>query len=170
MTPLPPGAPAQLLAFLRAHRVEFELLAPGVPMPTVPAAAAAIGVPPELILKTLLFAGDEGAFVVAIANGTRRVNLQRLSTASGLLRPRPAKPDVVFHVTGYPAGGVSPLGLPEGLKVIVDRRVAKLPVAYGGGGLDHLLLRLRPADIIRLNNASTAPIVDDDRPEPDSAG
>ena len=55
MTPPQGGAPAQLLAFLEKHSVDFEVLAPGVPMPTVLAAAAALGVSPELVLKTLLF-------------------------------------------------------------------------------------------------------------------
>ena len=156
------SAPVQLLAFLEKHSVDFELLAPGPSMPTVIAAAAALEVSPELILKTLLFAGDEGSFVVAIANGTRRVNPKLLSAASGIARPRPARPDVVFDITGYRAGGVAPLGLPNGLPVIVDANVVGLPVAYGGGGQDDLLLRLWPADIVRLNSAQTARIVDDD--------
>ena len=162
MTPPAVGAPAHLLTFLQRHAVDFELLAPGVPMPTVLAAAAAIGVRPELILKTLLFAGEDSSYVVAIANGTRRISPHLLSAASGIARPRPARPDVVFDVTGYPAGGVAPVGLPEGLQVVVDQNVAALPVAYGGGGQDHLLLRLPPAEIIRLNGARTAQIVGDD--------
>ena len=170
MTPSPLSAPAHLLAYLSTHRVDFELLEPGVPMPTVPAAATAIGVSPELILKTLLFVGEDASYVVAIANGSRRINPQLLSTASGIARPRPARPDVVFDVTGYPAGGVAPLGLPEGLEVIVDERAAQLPVAYGGGGLDHLLLRLRPADINRLNGGRTAQIVDHDPLDSSASG
>jgi len=159
------GAPARLLAFLEEHSVDFELLAPGVPMPTVLAAAAALGVSPEQILKTLLFAGEDGSYVVVVANGTRRVNPELLSTVSGIARPRPATPKVVFDVTGYPAGGVAPVGLPDGLLVVVDLAVAALPVAYGGGGRDDLLLRLPPAEIIRLSGARTARIVDDTEPQ-----
>jgi Cys-tRNA(Pro)/Cys-tRNA(Cys) deacylase len=164
MTPPLEGAPARLLDFLEKHSVDFEVLAPGVPMPTVLAAAAAIGVSPTQILKTLLFAGEDSSYVVVVANGTRRVNPQLLSAASGIARPRPATPEVVFDVTGFPAGGVAPVGLPDGLQVVVDVAVAALPVAYGGGGRDDLLLRLAPAEIIRLNGARTARIVD--APEP----
>jgi Cys-tRNA(Pro) deacylase len=156
-----PGAdaPTHLLAFLRQHQVDAEFVAPGVPMPTVVSAAAAIGVPEEQILKTLVFRDDDGQHVVAVANGTRRVDRQLLARASGLTRPRAASPDDVFALTGYAAGGVSPLGLPTGTTVIVDRDVADLPIAYGGGGQEHLLLRLRPDDIIRLNGAIVAEIV-----------
>jgi prolyl-tRNA editing enzyme YbaK/EbsC (Cys-tRNA(Pro) deacylase) len=170
MTPSADGAPAHLLAFLEKHSVDYELLAPGVPMPTVITAAEAIGVSAELILKTLLFAGKNGSFVVAIANGTRRVSPRLLSAASGLVRPRAATPEAVFDITGFPAGGVAPLGLPDGLPVIVDQKVAALPVAYGGGGQHDLLLRLRPAQIIRLNRARTARIVDDERSDRDGSG
>ena len=159
------GAPAHLLAFLEKHFVDFEFLAPGVPMPTVLAAAAAIGVSPQSILKTLLFAGENGSYVVAIANGTRRVGPKLLSAASGIPQPRPARPQVVIELTGYPTGGVAPLGLPDNLPVIVDVKVAALRTAYAGGGRDHLLMRVQTADIIRLNGAQTARIVDDDEPQ-----
>ncbi|HEX2280408.1 MAG TPA: YbaK/EbsC family protein [Thermomicrobiales bacterium] len=159
------GAPAHLLAFLEKHSVDFEFLAPGVPMPTVLAAAAAIGVSPESVLKTLLFAGVNGSYVVAIANGTRRVNTLLLSAASGVPQPRPARPQVVIELTGYPAGGVAPLALPDDLPVIVDVNVEALQTAYAGGGRDDLLMRVQPADIIRLNSARTARIVADDEPQ-----
>lgn len=152
-------APPHLLNFLEEHGVKAEFLAPGVPMPTVSAAAEAINVPEEQILKTLLFVDDNGTHVVAIASGTRRVDRQFLAHASGLARPRAASPDDVMKVLGYPAGGVAPLALTAGIPVIVDLSVTELPVAFGGGGKAHLLLRVLPADIVRLNNALVASIV-----------
>ena len=66
-------------------------------------------------------------------------------------------------MTGYPAGGVAPLGLPESVPVIVDAATAALTVAYGGGGQEHLLLRVRISDVIRCNNALVADVTE--RPE-----
>ena len=162
MTTSIPNAPSQLLEFLLEHQVDAEFLAPGVPMPTVLAAAAAIGVPEDQILKTLLFKDEIGRYVVAIANGTRRISRTRLAHASGLGLPRAASPESVLAVTGYPAGGVAPIGLPRNLPVIVDRGVADLPMVFAGGGRENLLLRLDPADVIRLNRATVARIVDGD--------
>ncbi|MCC7021818.1 MAG: YbaK/EbsC family protein [Thermomicrobiales bacterium] len=155
----PIDAPARLLAFLEGHPIDVEFVAPGVPMPTVPSAAAAIGVPEEAILKTLLFVDDAGNHVVAIANGTRRIDAKRLANVSGLTRLRAANPDAVEEITGYAAGGVAPIGLKPGVRVIVDEAVTALPVAYAGGGREHLLLRIAPTDIVRLNAAQVAPIV-----------
>ena len=161
MTTFPSHAPAQLLAFLIEHEIEAQFIAPGTPMPTVVAAAAALGVPEEQILKTVLFAAEDDAYVVAVASGTRRINRERLAQAANLARPRAASPTTVFAVTGYPAGGVAPLGLPAGLPVIVDEHVAALSLAFAGGGTDDLLLQLNPADVIQHNNAKVAQIVDE---------
>lgn len=152
-------APPHLLAYLEEHGVDHEIVAPGVPMPTVPAAAAALGVEVEQILKTLLFDDRSGGFVVAIACGTGRVDRARLATVSGAARLRVADAPDVLRVTGYPAGGVAPLALPPHLPVVVDTAVVDLPVAWGGAGREELLLRVAPADIVRLNKAIIADIV-----------
>jgi Cys-tRNA(Pro) deacylase len=162
----PDGVPEHLLEFLRNHRLESNFVAPGVPMSTVSLAAQAIGVPEDQILKTLLFVGDSGEFVVAIANGTRRIDRDRLAHAAKMRKPRPANPADVIAVTGYPAGGVAPLGLPAAVPVIVDAAAAALSFAYGGGGLEHVLLRVKISDVICCNKALVADITE--HPEPAS--
>jgi Cys-tRNA(Pro) deacylase len=129
-------------------------------MPTVSLAARAAGVPENQILKTLLFVDDNGRFVIAIANGTRRVDRKRLTHAAAMQKSRPANPADVLTVTGYPAGGVAPLGLPAGVPVIIDAATATLTVAYGGGGRENLLLRVQVSDVIRCNNALIADITE----------
>lgn len=159
MTTTPAQAPAHLLTFLRDRQIDATFIMPGVPMPSVRAAAAAIGEAEDEILKTLLFTAGDGAFVVAIANGTRRINSALLAEAADLTRLRTANPDAVLAVTGYPAGGVAPFALPIGLPVVVDEQAAALASAFAGGGSEDLLLRVKPIDIIRHNNARTARIV-----------
>jgi Cys-tRNA(Pro) deacylase len=152
----------RLLNYLRDHEVDAEIVSPGVPMPTVPLAAAAIGAKPEQILKSLVFRDRAGARVLAIASGTGKVDAAKLAAAARLDRPRLADPATVLRITGYPAGGVAPVGHPESLRVVVDRRAADLDVAYGGGGAEELLLRIKPRDIVRLTGAEVADILADD--------
>ena len=166
MNPPPDGVPKHLLEFIKKHSLEIGFVAPGVPMPTVPLAAQAIGVPEDQILKSLLFVGETGEFVVAIANGTRRIDRGRLARAARMRKPRPANPADVIAVTGYPAGGVAPLGLPAAVPIIVDAAAAELSFAYGGGGQESLLLRVQISDVIRCNNALVADITE--HPEPAS--
>lgn len=160
MRQAPATVPVHLAAFLDRHRLETDFLTAGVPMPTVPSAAAAIGVPEAEILKTLLFTASDGSFVIAIANGPRRISPRLLGRAAGLERLRPASPERVQDITGYPAGGVAPFALPDNIPVVVDVGVSTLPVAYAGGGSEEILLRVRPDDVIRLNRAKVAQITE----------
>ncbi len=129
-------------------------------MPTVPLAAAAIGARTEQILKSLLFQDQAtGRLVLAIASGTGRIDRVRLGAIVGLDRLRLATPDVVLAATGFPAGGVPPIGHARHLPVVMDHRAAALDVAYGGGGADALLLRVRPADVLRVTDGIVADIV-----------
>jgi Cys-tRNA(Pro) deacylase len=151
-------APTHLVALLEQEDIPATFLAPGVPMPTVPSAAAAIGVEERQILKTLLFCAKDDRCVVAVACGTRRVDRQRLAEVSGIAGLRVAAPNQVLAVTGYPAGGVAPIGFVTRAPVVVDEAVMELPVAFGGGGHESLLLQIDPAQIVRLNKAQVASI------------
>jgi Cys-tRNA(Pro) deacylase len=149
-----------LLAYLRRNQCDASLMTPGVPMPTVPLAAAAIGVQPIQILKSLLFTDGNGAAVLAIAAGTGKINRQRLAAAVDLPRLKMADAATVLRLTGYPVGGVAPVGHAERLPVVIDRQVMTLDVAYGGGGTEDTLLRITPADIQRLTGGVVADIAD----------
>jgi prolyl-tRNA editing enzyme YbaK/EbsC (Cys-tRNA(Pro) deacylase) len=149
----------RLRAYLAAHGLPAEILTPGVPMPTVPLAAAAIGVPEEQILKSLLFTNGDGAAALVIANGSNRVDRARLAAALGWPRARLADPATVLRLTGYPAGGVAPVGHATPLPVLLDRRAAALSIAYGGAGAEQALVRLRPADILRLTAGRIVDVV-----------
>ena len=130
----PGRTPTELIAYLREEGVDAEFIAPGVPMPTVPLAARAIGVREEQILKSLLFRDRNGRLVLAIACGTGRVDRDRLAAVASLDRPRLADAATVLAATGYPAGGVPPVGHATDVAVVMDRKGAQLGVAYGGGG------------------------------------
>ena len=149
-----------LAEYVHAQGIDAEIVAPGVPMPTVSRAAEAIGVSEEQIIKCLLFQDRAtGKLVLAIASGTGRIDRNRLAAAAGLKRPSLADAATVLAATGYPAGGVPPFGHAAPLAVVVDRRAAALEIVYGGGGSENLLLRVRPADVLRLTGGIVADIV-----------
>ena len=111
--------PDDLQRFIDENGIEAQLLREIGDTPTVPAAAAALSVEPDRILKTLLFLaqkpGDRDAppapFVV-ISHGERRVEKRPLADLHGvgIKRIKLAPPDVVLQLLGYPAGGVPPFG------------------------------------------------------------
>lgn len=150
---------ALLRSYLAAADVIAEIVEPRVPMPTVPLAAAAIGVREEQIIKSVLFRTKPGEVVLAIASGTARINRNLLMQITGLPGLKLADAPTVLARTGYPAGGVAPIGHATEFPVVIDLRVMELEVVYGGAGSDETLLRISPVDIERLTGAIVADIV-----------
>jgi prolyl-tRNA editing enzyme YbaK/EbsC (Cys-tRNA(Pro) deacylase) len=156
MTLLLTFTPDELVSWLTTLGIETRLLRPGVPMPTVPLAARAIGVDERQILKTLLFRDRAGSLVRVIASGPSRIDLDLLSQLAALDRPKLARPELVLEATGWPAGGVAPVGSRISLPTFVDRGVLDWPRVFGGGGTEDTLIELAPADIVALNLAEVA--------------
>lgn len=127
-------------------------------MPTVPMAAAAIGVEESQIIKSVLFIGVPGTVVLAIACGVSRIDRTKLSAITGFGKLRLADPETVLSATGFPAGGVSPIGHVTRIPVVIDSRVMAQKSVYGGAGSEHALLMISPADIIRLTTATIGDI------------
>lgn len=150
--------PPRLIAYIAANNLDATVLVPGLPMPTVPLAAAAIGVPQTQILKSLVFTTVDGVLVLAIAAGPSRIDRVRLASAAGLSKLRLADPAVVLTATGYPAGGVAPIAHATPIPVVIDAAAASLVIAYGGAGTEDALLRIAPTDIVRVTSAVVANI------------
>ena len=150
--------------YVLAHDLRAEIVAPGAHMPTVDAAASAMGVPAEQIFKSILFQSLAGRCVLVVACGNARVDVGRVEGLTGIVNLKLAKPDVVLAKTGYPAGGTPPVGHRERIPVVVDARVAAQPWGYAGGGRVELLVKIQSADIIRLAQATVADVVAKDRP------
>jgi Cys-tRNA(Pro) deacylase len=149
---------ARLRDFLERHQVRATLISPGVPTPTVLDAARALGVEPAQIVKTLAFEARDGAMLLVIAPGDRRVDAGKIARLAGLERAKMSSAARVLEVTGYPAGGVPPVGHLATLPVIVDRSLLEREVLIGGGGSDRLLLSISPAEVVRVSGATTGDV------------
>lgn len=150
---------AVIVERLRALGHRARLIAPGLPMPTVRAAAAAIGVDPLQIVKSVLFVASDGTGVLAVVAGERRIDAQALQTAAGSARLRLADAPTVLRMTGYPAGGVAPVFFVAPLRVVVDDDVLALHTVYAGGGTHDTLIELDPRSIVAVNGATSARIL-----------
>ncbi len=157
--PTPPTDPApgfarSLARFIAAHGIAAEILPMAVETPTVPAAAAALGVSPQQIIKSLLFLVRDQP-VLVIASGETLVDRGILAARYGVGKKQVKLADaaIVLRLTGYPAGGVPPFGHPAPLPTLLDRAVAAWDVVYGGGGDDHTLLRIAPEELARVTGA-----------------
>ncbi len=158
--------PDDLERYIRDHGLNAQLLRHVGHTATVEAAAQALGVPPDRILKTLVFLVD-GRPVIFITNGPRRVDPRVLARHFGVGRKKVkmADPATVLELTGYPAGGVPPFAHRTPLPILIDARVLTLPEAFAGGGDEHTMVRLDPTELVRITQATLLEAPDRD-PQP----
>lgn len=154
--------PEDLRQFVKDNGIAARLIDEIGDTPTVPAAAAALGVTPDAIVKTLLFLVSNPAAkdappqpVVVISNGERRVEKRGLAAHYGVGKNQVklAPAEVVLDELGYPAGGVPPFGHRRRLPVIVDASIQAFAgddVIYGGGGDDRTMMALTVDELIRV--------------------
>jgi len=120
-------------------------------------AAAALGVEPDRVFKTLL-AEVDGRLVVGIVPVSGRLDLKALAAAFGGKRATMADPVLAERKTGYVVGGISPLGQRSILPTALDETAELWDTVFVSGGRRGLDLELAPADLVRLTDARLAAI------------
>ena len=120
-------------------------------------AAAALGVQPERVFKTLV-ASVDGRLTVAVVPVTGQLDLKALATATGGKRAEMADPVAAERTTGYVRGGISPLGQRKALPTVVDDSATTYDTVFVSGGRRGFDVELDPADLVRLTSARVAAI------------
>ncbi len=143
--------PTDLATYIRESGIAAEIVPMTVETPTVPAAAAALGVTAAQIIKSLLFIVRDTPLLV-IASGDAIVDRRVLAERHGVGRKQVKLADAatVLALTGYPVGGVPPFGHRQPVPVLLDRAIRGWDVIYGGGGDDRTLLRVTPDELARV--------------------
>jgi Cys-tRNA(Pro)/Cys-tRNA(Cys) deacylase len=120
-------------------------------------AAAALGVEPARVFKTLL-ADVDGRLVVAVVPVSGSLDLKALAAAVGGKKAAMADPAAAERATGYVLGGISPLAQRKRLPTVVDATALTHDTVLVSGGRRGLDVELAPADLVRLTGATSAVI------------
>ena len=99
---------------------------------TVGEAAAALGVEPARIAKTLAVRAGEETFLL-VARGDSRLDNRKTKARFGA-RPRMLGPEETLALTGHPVGGVCPFGLASPLPVYCDESLRGFDIVYPAAG------------------------------------
>jgi Cys-tRNA(Pro)/Cys-tRNA(Cys) deacylase len=124
-------------------------------------AAAALGVPPERIFKTLVAAVDDRP-VVAVVPVSGTLDLKALAQALGGKRATLADPADAERLTGYVVGGISPLGQRRRTRTVLDRSALDHGSILVSAGRRGCQVELAGDDLRRLTAAVVAPIARSD--------
>jgi prolyl-tRNA editing enzyme YbaK/EbsC (Cys-tRNA(Pro) deacylase) len=122
---------------------------------TVTEAARALGVEPGQIAKSILFVMD-GEPVLVVASGRHRIDPDKVCEALDCAEGRMGSADEVRAATGFPIGGVPPIG--HGLPVVFDSALLDYDVVYAAGGDGNTLFAVAPRDLAGSVHALVAPV------------
>jgi len=146
-----------LTAFLIRNKVDFDFLEK---RPTQHAlqASQVSGVPLSEIIKTIVFVDQEAKPMIAVVQGDRNVSRHKLEHCSNSKSVRLASDDAAKVATGYPPGGIPPVGHKKKLPVFLDEGVISHEYVWCGGGARSKLVRLKTEDIVKLSAATVCDI------------
>ena len=146
-------------AFLAAHAPDIEIIETAESSATVPLAAAAHGVTPGQIAKTLsLRLGEQ--VVLVVARGDARLDNKKSKAAFGA-KPRMLDIEEVAALTGHPVGGVCPFGLATPLPVYCDISLKAFDEVVPAAGSTNSALRISPDRLAELVEAKWVDVCQD---------
>ena len=121
-----------VLRWLAAHAPDLPVIIPGQSTATVAEAAAALGVEPARIAKSIA-CRINGQPVLIVTSGTTRLDNRKCRDALGG-KPRMLDADETLAVTGHAVGGVCPFGLATDIPVWLDVSLKDFPTVFPAGG------------------------------------
>lgn len=122
-------------AALDASGLEYSITRHGR-MASLAEAAAARGVEPRDIIKTLVVRRAAGDYLFALVPGDREISWPKLRALLGVNRLSMPDKDVAKEVTGYERGTITPFGSTTAWPVIADASLAGDPqrrISLGAG-------------------------------------
>ena len=148
-------------AALTALGVPYQVVRHG-PVRSLAEAAAARGVQPRALVKTMVVRRAAADYLLVLVPGDRTIAWPKLRALLGVSRLSMPDAETAFRVTGYRRGTITPLGTTNALPVIADSRVSG-EISIGGG--DHGVgMTLDAATLLTALDATVADVTEPSDP------
>lgn len=139
----------------RAHLAQFGLADKirefDVSSATVELAAAAVGVEPARIAKTLSFMVGETPTLILFA-GDARVNNQAFK-ATFHTKAKMLSAEQAAELVGHAVGGVCPFGVNPGVEVFLDESLRRFDTVWPAAGSSNSAIELTCEELERISGA-----------------
>lgn len=142
----------RVVAALRATGCAAEVVELSEPARTAAEAAALLGVSVGQIANSLVFTAD-GEPLLVMTSGANRVDTAALGERIGATVER-ADPATVRAATGFPIGGVAPVGFPAPLRVLVDEDLLGYDAVWAAAGTPHTVFPTTGAELVRITGGA----------------
>ena len=113
----------------------------------------------KMVFKTLVTETNKGEYFVFIVPVAMELDLKKAAKVAGAKKVDMLKQRDLLPLTGYVHGGCSPIGMKTELKTFIDESAMDKEYIYVSGGKIGLQIKLSPADLIKLTDATAIDIV-----------
>jgi Cys-tRNA(Pro) deacylase len=127
-------------------------------------AARERGQRPAQIVRSILFQIRPGEFVLVLMAGPAQVDWKKLRQIVKRSRVRMATEAEVLEVTGYRIGTVSPFGVKNQIRVLIDASVLREEELSIGSGVRNTAILLKSSDLRRALMDAEIVSVEEDAP------
>ncbi len=128
------------------------------PVRSLAEAAAARGLEPRAVVKTLVVRVTDGDYRFVLVPGDREIAWPRLRALLGVNRLSMPSAETAFAVTGYVRGTITPLGSSTAWPVVADASLTG-PVSIGGGA-HGVALTVDAGELVAALGATVADVTD----------
>lgn len=113
----------------------------------------------RMVFKTLVTETNKGEHFVFIVPVAMELDLKKAAKAAGAKKIDMLKQKDLLPLTGYVHGGCSPIGMKTRLGTFIDASAMDQEYIYVSGGKIGLQIKLSPADLVKLTDATAIDIV-----------
>ena len=151
-------AVARVAAAVRASGIDSGIVERPGAARTAKLAADFLGCEVGQIANSLVFrAGRSNTPILVMSSGARRVDTAKLEAIVGEPIAK-ADADFVRAATGYPIGGVAPVGHPVAVTLLLDADLRRCARVWAAGGTPHTVFAIAPEDLQRATSAAWSDI------------
>lgn len=125
---------------------------------TAPEAAKAVQCELGQIVKSLIFMSRQSKqAIMVVASGINRVDISLVAHAIGEEIEK-ADADFVKLTTGFPIGGVPPVGLASKIVTFIDEDLFNYPTVWAAAGTPHAVFEVESKNLVRMTGGKVMKI------------
>ena len=111
------------------------------------------------IVKSLLIK-IENDFLLCLVSGDKRCSLNKLKKISEKKNVRMASADEVKSQTGYPIGGVSPVGHINKIQIFIDDSLSRFKDIFAAAGHPNVIFKINYEKLIQISKGNVKDITE----------
>jgi prolyl-tRNA editing enzyme YbaK/EbsC (Cys-tRNA(Pro) deacylase) len=142
----------QVRAYLNRWDKGKDIIEMNISTATVELAAAALGVIPARIAKSMSLRNGEGNALLVVTAGDTKVDNKKFRAHFGF-KPKMLSPEEALEHTGHAIGGVCPFALPPGLDVYLDVSMKRFRTVFPACGSGNSAIELTPDELEKYSQS-----------------